>query len=143
MMVFAIAGALSAGIVYVAPPAHAQAVPLPRRNLLTQPANPGASSSVTVYDTGSPSAAQGNAYKMRVRTAVYTNVADAGYVLEWQARGSASWRTVDSATIPATTYFQRDALIQPGRCRVRLTTVTNPSTWEAEAEVLEDATLGQ
>lgn len=117
-------------------------VPLPRG------ANPGAAGNVTIFDShpaGIPLDvhADGRRTYERMRTAIFTNVADATLIVEQQAAGSSSFRNIATVTIPANTYFQRDTLLQPGRTRIRTVTVTNPTTWECTNELVRDHALGQ
>lgn len=114
------------------------------------PANPGASSSVVVYDTGNPSlddinASRGVRRQRRCRVAVYTNVTDLKLRVEWYAPGSTNARLVQAdVTIGAATYFQRSIRLQPsGRTVVSLITTTNPTTWEVGVDLTDDQALDQ
>lgn len=117
------------------------------RHPIVCPADPGGSATAVVYDSGSIPQNVGSAMRAtnanRVRTAVYTNVADAVFLVQWAAPGSSNLRTVSSETIPANTYFQRDALLQPGRTKISIVTTTDPTTWEVGAELVNDQGLAQ
>lgn len=101
-----------------------------------------------VFDTGAVTTAdilsgKASSKKQRVRTAVYTNVADAVYTVEWAAPNSSNLRPVATATIPAATFFQRDALLQPGRTKITIVTVTGPTIFEVGCDVIDDQAMGQ
>lgn len=116
---------------------------------IAPPANPGASATATIYDNGEIPVGfvseQRRGYS-RVRIACYLSHAATLYV-KWGAPGSANLRTVNGGgageAIAATTYFQRDILLQPGRNQITIVTVTTPTTWEVGVEAVEDQALGQ
>lgn len=111
--------------------------------LLAPPANPGAANSALIYDTGAVTATdQETNGRKRVRTACYVDQA-ATFLVQWAAPGSSNLRTVASVAINANDYFQRDVLLQPGRTRITIVTVTGPSVWEVGVEVLSDPALAQ
>lgn len=114
---------------------------------IVTPADPGASATAVVYDSGSIAQNTAGALKAtnsnRVRVAFYTNVADAVLLVQWAAPGSANLRTVSSETVDANTYWQRDVLLQPGRTKISIVTTTDPTTWEVGAELINDQALGQ
>lgn len=112
----------------------------------TPPANPGASSTATLFDsdvedTPGPARKPQPTKKARFRASVFTNVADATFIVE-QFTATAP-RTVYSYLIPANTYFERDVLLLPGRTLIRVATVTAPSTWEVVGEIIDDQALAQ
>lgn len=117
------------------------------RTLIPGPSDPGASADAVILDTGAISFQATTRYERRgntrVRTGFYTNVADAVFNVSWYAPGSSNARSVAAVAIPANTYFQRDVLLQPGRTRVFITTITDPTTWEIGVELIEDQALSQ
>ena len=116
---------------------------------LPSPANPGASSAVTVFDTGdvtSEAIRNGKAFRARkrCRVIVNTNVADLKLRVEWAAPDGGTLRLFQAdVTIPASTVTQRNIRIQPGRTKISLVTTTNPTTWEVAADLSEDHALDQ
>ena len=123
-----------------------------RRILLPSPANPGASASATVYDTGdplsknrSPNAQQ----RKRCRVACYLDVTNAKLTVKWTSPGSTNLHTVaemsiDNGGSPAAAgFFQRDVLLEPGRTVITIDTTTDPSTWEVGAELVDDQALAE
>jgi len=118
---------------------------LPR--YIPAPANPGASSTATIIDTGA--VALNNLHDtrpLRVRVACYLSHA-ATFFCWWAALGCPTRRTYTGRGVggptPATTFFERDVLLMPGRNQITIVTVTNPTTWEVGVEEIYDQAMAQ
>jgi len=117
-----------------------------RRLKLTAPADPGASADAVIYDPhdGADSHQVENAGNWkRCRVMFYTNVADAIFKVDWAEDGAGTLRSHTSTTVAASTLFFRDVLLFPGRTKIYITTVTDPTTWQLAAELIDDHALGQ
>lgn len=113
---------------------------------LVAPANPGASGTATVYDSGvgQANSVDKSAREMqRCTVAFFTNVADAVLRVQWQAPGGTLRLVQADTTISASTFFQRDIRLQPGRTVISIVTVTAPTTWEIASELSPDRALAQ
>jgi len=104
---------------------------------------------VVIYDSNLDGAA-GESRKpqptrrARFRICGFTNVTDALMIVEWYTRDSTTARSISSETIDCSTgVFERDVLMVPGRVVVKITTITAPSTWEWEADVVDNQALAQ
>lgn len=108
--------------------------------------NPGASSSRTIYDSDQQTNHRRPASQTRqhrVAVCFFTNVADAVFTVEWYPRGGATPRSVFTETVVASTFYENDVRLLPGRTVIRIATTTAPGTWELEAEVADDQALAQ
>jgi len=115
---------------------------------LAPPANPGGSSAATVYDTGTVSLSDlrraNGGKRKRCRVIVFTDVADMKLRVEWAAPGSLTLRLFQAdVAISASTTFQRNIRLQPGRTKISLVTTTNPTTFEVGADLCDDQALDQ
>jgi hypothetical protein len=116
------------------------------RHLQPAPTNPGASSSVTLFDNGaivSANVIKHSSKVARVRVAIYTNVSDLHLVTEWAPVDGTTLREVSNVTVSATTFTQRDILLQPGRTKISIVTTTNPTTWDVGYELVDGHQLAQ
>lgn len=117
------------------------------RHLITTPANPGASSSAVLFDSGDIAfkslAPRVRGRYLRCRIGFYTDVADAVFKVDWYAPGSTNARSVASTTVGAAAFFERDTLLMPGRTRIYITTTTAPATWEVGVEMIDNQDLAQ
>lgn len=108
---------------------------------LTQPANPGAAATATIYETTSATT-----QPKRVRVACYIDAA-ATFYCKWKPRSGATWRTFNGTgsgeSIAATTFFERDVLLMPGLNQITIVTGAGPTVWEVDAELLYSSPLAQ
>ncbi len=118
------------------------------RTFIPAPADPGATGSAVIYDSGAVNASgssnkSASTQSKRVRVVFYTNVADAVFKVDWAAPGSSNLRSFSSETVGAAAVFERDVLLLPGRTKIYISTTTDPTTWELAAELIEDQALAQ
>lgn len=112
---------------------------------LAPPADPGASGTALIYDSNNTTInnRNNNRHKMRSITTFYTNVADATFIVEWSDSSTGTLRNFSSTPIPAATVFERSVLLLPGRTRIYISTVTDPTTWQIATELVYDHALPQ
>lgn len=119
------------------------------RTPIQAPANPGNAGTATLYDSKeSESDALKSKRASRVRVAIFLTGQNATIKHEWEAPGSANLRTCNGGgsgeTVTASTYFQRDFLLQPGRNLITLVNgATAPTLYEVGIEVIDDQAVGQ
>lgn len=109
------------------------------------PANPGASATATIVADPGDRAFSGGNNLARVRIACYLSHAATLYC-KWASKGGTlrTWNGAGSGeTIPATTFFQRDIKLMPGRNQITIVTGTACTTWEVAVDGTTDQALGQ
>ncbi len=120
---------------------------------LKPPANPGASATATLWDSTADTGtgvtlARRNAFNdvKRVLVSVFIDQA-ATFFVDHLVPGSTTWRTTNGSgsgeAITASTYFERDNLKMGPDMRLRIVTVTNPTTWEVSIRLIHDRALAQ
>jgi hypothetical protein len=112
--------------------------------------NPGGAADATLYEetaiTLNGRGQNGERGFSRIRVSAYLSHAATLYCAV-KLPGSSTYRVWNGSgsgeAISATTYFQRDVLLQPGANKIYITTGTVPTTWEVAAELIEDQALAQ
>lgn len=127
------------------------------------PANPGASSQAVLLDStfgllSTPTFASTVSGSLRraffaYKRAIITAYIDQAATFYCQAApngavtGTTTWRTWNGGgsgeAITASTYFQRDVLLQADEQRVYIATATAPGTWEVSITLVDERTIAQ
>jgi len=116
---------------------------------LTPPLNPGASSSVVAYDSGTIPLNQldnkGARLHQRCTVCIFTDSTNTVIRWEWAAPGSSTLRLVQAdVAVTASTFTQRDFRLQPGRNKISLVTgAGTPTVWDTAVELSFDRALAQ
>ena len=130
------------------------------RHQIKSPANPGASATALIFDdmptsgelaalTVLPLSGMPPLTNHRITFMAYLDVGTATYYHYWYAPGSTNARVVNGGgageLIGATTPFERDVRLYPGRNRLVITTAVAPApaTWEIAVERIDDQSLAQ
>lgn len=109
--------------------------------------NPGASSSVTIYDDGaaagsvSQDAGHGLNKHFKIHVAAYLDQ-NFSLVQKWHPSKTGTPITWATFAGTASTALEKDIRLLPGRNQIVLTTVTNPTTFLVAAEYRDDAAVG-
>jgi hypothetical protein len=122
--------------------------------ILSPPANPGGSATAIIWDSTADTGTGTTLTRRRafptvkrIRITAFIDQA-ATFKVDGIAAGSSTWRTTNGGgsgeSITASTYFERDVLMQGEDVKVYITTGTAPTTWEITARLIhESQTLGQ